>query len=203
MCSLTKVLKAYKRKCFLLPGTQASCSLSREMISCCSLFDSVILATTQGRQSLTFLNSLYWKATSCLCCCVMDLHSTCSPHFYFFICKMKICKDRRTRRSDELMRKCREPSQEDRAAVGPTQDHECELVKGNPLSLVNEVFMTADHDKGYNANVAFSKIIKFEWLHNKHGIDISHNVPFSLILNYFIFHKVGKPSYLYPVCNLE
>lgn len=30
------------------------------------------------------------------------------------------------------MRKCRKPSQEDPAAVGPTQEQECEPVKGNP-----------------------------------------------------------------------
>lgn len=30
------------------------------------------------------------------------------------------------------MRKCRKPTQEDLAAVGPTQEQECEPVKGNP-----------------------------------------------------------------------
>lgn len=49
------------------------------------------------------------------------------------------------------MRKCWKPSQEDPAAVGPSQERECESVKGNPLSFGNEMFMAADHDKEYNA----------------------------------------------------
>lgn len=39
--------QANKRNLFLLPGTQASCILSRETISCSSSFDSFILAAIQ------------------------------------------------------------------------------------------------------------------------------------------------------------
>lgn len=49
------------------------------------------------------------------------------------------------------MRKCRKPSQEDLAAVGPTREQECEPIKGKPLSICSEMVMAAHHDKEDNA----------------------------------------------------
>lgn len=45
------------------------------------------------------------------------------------------------------MRKCRKPSQEDPAAVGPSQEQECEPGKGNPSP---SAIVVVDHYKGYN-----------------------------------------------------
>lgn len=49
----------------------------------------------------------------------------------FFVNLMKTSQARGTQRSVEMMRKCRKPSQEDPAAVGPTQEQECGPVKEN------------------------------------------------------------------------
>ena len=78
-------------------------------------------------------------------CCDMGSNCTCS--LFFVVIRIEICQNRRTRRSVELMRKRRKPSQEDPAAVGPSQEQECEPGKGNPSP---SAIVAVDHYKGYS-----------------------------------------------------
>lgn len=61
------------------------------------------------------------------------------------------------------MRKCRKPSQEDPAAVGPSQEQEYEPVKGNPSpSAMRCLLLQGMTMDTMHRAVTFSKILKFK-----------------------------------------